>query len=313
MKDLKRLTIANFNCTFGLDDKPMMEYFDNIIYPAFKSDIIREQKDTSYFFDEVKIMEYEKDKFILVGLLIKSTTLEIKSEYIKGTGIKKVNKRYGSDPFSIFIIFLENHRMILVKNQSKGSPDIRSFSATASYFLKDYIHSQNKYKEKKDKLPFAKLNVVSIPSKEDIVKKLEGVNKIEKVTFRLYPANGDIPINGAYNSLLEQLDMIGSKTGNVNYNSPTKKTKVAELITETRGLVDPSLKVKYKNGGKGTIRNESFSESIDIEISEDAELKDNVYEIMDIMSENKDLHEVSENNKIIYLDNIKKVKNLNNK
>lgn len=50
--------LANFNITFGEDEKPLLEYFDTILYPALKSELKRvytdqvEQIMTNYFFDD---------------------------------------------------------------------------------------------------------------------------------------------------------------------------------------------------------------------------------------------------------------------
>lgn len=313
MSDKKNLAIANFNCTFGMKNEPMMNYFDNIIYPAFISKAVREvDNENYYFFDEIKLLEYDKEKYVLTGVFIKSTTLEVKSRYLEGTGLKRLNEKFKSDPFSVFIIFLENHRMVLVKNQ-KGSPDIRSFSATASYVLRNYIHKKNIEKYKLRSLPFARLNVVSIPSKKGIIEKLQDVSKIKKVIFKIYPTNGDIPISGAYDSLIGQLEIIGSKTGNVTYNSPKYHSKVAELITETRGIVDPSLSVEYKNGGSGRLTNETFSENINIKLSEEVDLEQNIKEIIEFAKDNQDVKDCSKENKVIYMKNFHKIKNILNR
>lgn len=48
MKGKKEIQLANFNCTFGTVEEnasPMLEYFSEIIYPAFKR-----KKNIEYFF-----------------------------------------------------------------------------------------------------------------------------------------------------------------------------------------------------------------------------------------------------------------------
>lgn len=41
MINKKYLYLANFNCTFGDKNCPMLEYFEEIIYPAFTSGVKR--------------------------------------------------------------------------------------------------------------------------------------------------------------------------------------------------------------------------------------------------------------------------------
>lgn len=50
MKNTKTTTIANFNCTFGKSNKPMLTYFDNIIYPAFTGNYVRRINDNDIYF-----------------------------------------------------------------------------------------------------------------------------------------------------------------------------------------------------------------------------------------------------------------------
>lgn len=43
--------VANFNVVFGNEEKPMLDYFDNIVYPAFMSGIIKSGNgEDDYFF-----------------------------------------------------------------------------------------------------------------------------------------------------------------------------------------------------------------------------------------------------------------------
>lgn len=35
----KKLYIADFNCTFGEENYPLLEYFEEIVYPAFTSNV----------------------------------------------------------------------------------------------------------------------------------------------------------------------------------------------------------------------------------------------------------------------------------
>ncbi|KXG78272.1 hypothetical protein [Thermotalea metallivorans] len=308
MKTMKDLVVANFNCTFGKDDRPMLDYFDKIIYPALNGDIKRKPSENDYyFFDEVKVIEYQKDEFVLVGLLIKSTKLEVKSIYKEGKGLIRINEKYNSDPYSIFLIFLKNHRMVLVRNQ-KGSPDIRSFGATINYVINEYIKEINRNRQKENKLPYANVHVVSIPSQQTIIEQLQEVKQINTLIMKFYPLNGDMPVGRLFNSLRDQIDFMGSKTGNFVANTPKNRSYVAQLISETGGTVEPTVKVTLPNGDKKVLKSDSFTEKIDVEISEDEDFEYNIYEILTRIKERKEIKESSENHKVIYLENLNKIK-----
>lgn len=77
------------------------------------------------------------------------------------------------------MIFLKNHRMVLVKNQ-KGSPDIRSFKSTFSGVIHKYISIENKCrKEKHQQMLLRPKNVAvtGIKTKQSIKEVLKGHDK----------------------------------------------------------------------------------------------------------------------------------------
>lgn len=133
---------AIFNITFGEDDDPLLEHFEDIIYPAFTSDIIIKANKLQYEFNDVKLIKNKNTKFVLVGNLVKHTTYTKETE-VTNNEIVYNYEELNSSPFSRFIIFLENHRMMLIKNEN-NSPDIRSFQLTTREILKRYKKEQNK-------------------------------------------------------------------------------------------------------------------------------------------------------------------------
>ena len=54
------IDIANFNLTFGDKESPLLTYFEEFLYPAFTSEIIREVDDTRYMFKSVELIETKK-------------------------------------------------------------------------------------------------------------------------------------------------------------------------------------------------------------------------------------------------------------
>lgn len=266
----KKTTLANFNITFGKDEEPMLNYFDSIIYPAFNSGIYRKYYDDLYLISECQIVELEENEPALIGYFIKKTKVEVKSTYENNELVNK-DDIHPSAPFSTFVILLKNHRMFLIKNQRKDSPDIRSFNTTVRSILKSYIRNANKNINKKDKkLPDAIVNIIGLPSTQGIMKRLESVEKITQFTMRLYPLNDDLPGTDLEDQLISRLEKLGANTGSTVINSPTNKTELAEVITKTEGRAEPILNVVYAGGGTGSIKNNFFTENIELPVGSDS-------------------------------------------
>ena len=291
----KTSTIANFNCKFG--EKPMLPYFKEIIYPAFTNEHSRSVGDDKYFFEGVKL-ENSKGRYILQGVLVKKTKLEIKTEYNDGE-LEYVNKFYDSAPISIFSLFLDNHRFIYTTNQ-KGSPDIRSFSATIKEFIKREVSNYNLERKKEDRIIQPKIDIVSIPEKSSIEEKLKQVKKIKKLSFKFFNLNGDMDTTDAYNWMLSELDAYGSKTGAITINSPTNFDVVSDRIGESKGFAKVNLNVDYKNGGSGKLDNESISEKFTIDVPEESTINTVAMVTLDTFKNNELLNSVTKENQRIY-------------
>lgn len=307
----KSLYIANFNCTFGSEDAPMLMHFEDIILPAFTQEVDEEsRRKTKFFFKNVKLTNVKGD-FVLAGLIVKSTTLEVKSRIIDGK-LVRTNESYPSDPYSYFLINLKNHRMVLVKNQ-KGSPTLKNFSTTARDALRKYIREQNVSRDKKEeKFPSVQLNVVAIPFKGAIEEELKKVKQIKNVILRFYPLNGDIMDNETIEHLTESLQKLGSKTGSINFNTPDNKMNVAKVVEDTKGLMKPTIRVKYKNGTSGTLKDDSFTEVMNISLDEDETFNQNIDVIAGKVINKEEFNETSDENKKIYDRFYTKVENLYN-
>lgn len=308
------VSLANFNVTFGKDDEPLLNYFDSVVYNAFKSEIRREviNKQTAisdyYYFMDVDIHNTEEMGYVLYGKIVRETELEVKS-IVSGDKLVKKNERYPSAPYSTFYIYLKNHRMLLIKNQ-KGSPSIKTFGTTAKYVLNKYIRRLNDDIRNKNNLcnggnkqkffPYSRVEVVGLPLEETLRESLKKVKKIRYLKLRFYPLNGDIDIEDIASGVARDFrKTVGSKTGSITLNSPESVDGVIELIDKSNGLVDASMKVEYENNSKGTISNDILADTIIWETNEDGinnvELVNNkakgVSKLFIISEENKKLYD----------------------
>ena len=110
----KKMAVANFNVVFfaGAQEKTLLDCFETIVYPAFTSGVKRVSGGAEYFFMDIEIEEETEGDLILKGKLIKKTILEIKSDIDEMGNLVEKDDRYSTAPYSMFVIYLRNHRMI---------------------------------------------------------------------------------------------------------------------------------------------------------------------------------------------------------
>ena len=200
---MKRTFIANFNLVFyGKDEEPLLSQFDTILMPALISGEKRTSGDSKYFLLDVGIQQDEDDEYVLKGLIVKQTVLEVKSDLDENGRLIEKDEKYPTAPFSMFAIYLKNHRMVYVQNQ-KGSPSLDNFKATIKYLLNLYV--DKKSKELNKELPIPILNVVGIPMRKKLKDALEEVDKINQLCLRFYPLNGDIDYSGLFGGISKDI------------------------------------------------------------------------------------------------------------
>lgn len=246
----KQLTVANFNVTFGKNDIPMLDHFFDYIFPAFRSKYVRRVKSShaEYFFNDVHL-ELFNDEYVLIGNIIKNTIVEVETRIHDGV-LTPHHAEVPTAPYSRFMIFLRNHRMILVKNQST-SPDIRSFASLTKTTLTNFRENENRKKKlqkQDDALPLANVNVVAMPMQEEIEDFIFSIKKIKWVRFRLFPLNNDKEREPFTAFIKSTMKTIGSKRASVMYRSPESRQAVGDLIKQNRGLADVSMEVEDSDG-----------------------------------------------------------------
>ncbi|EHQ92117.1 hypothetical protein [Desulfosporosinus youngiae] len=300
----KIMHLANFNITFGEKAEPMLSHFKDIIFPAFTSGIMRGKVDEipHFLFTDVEIKQIKGGEYILVGNYIKETEYTIHTTVTNGA-LTASPAKHPTAPYSRFIIFLKNHRMILVRNESV-SPDIRSFQATVRYILNKYTREANKeQRENKRKptttLPNALVNIVDMPLKEDINAVLKSVQKIKWVKLNFFPLNNDFGKRPIANSIRAEMKSLGSNTTNLTFNSPDSKEGIQKLLEETSGQARTTLFVKNKDGEDEKIREDSFSSNKKIAFAKDVTSDDDEYFVL-IAQKESIIKNVSKENEAWY-------------
>ncbi len=304
--EIKKVTVANFNVVFANDknEYPMLDYFDEIVMPALTSDTILKRGDNKFLLNNVRVKRDNRDTYVLTGNIIKKTILEIKSDLNEDGELIEKDEIHTTAPYSTFVIYLNNHRMILVANQ-KGSPSIANFRSLIRYLLSNYVNNKN---EKDNKLPQPLVSIVGIPRKENIENILKNASKVNKLTLRFYPLNGDgdIDLSGAFGMLAKEArKMLGANTGNVTYNSPTNTKGIIDLVAQSNGTVEPIFAVTDKDNTKTTIKEDQITETRSMNM--EGECFENESNIIAFGRELESIKYKSEENEEIYERNQDKI------
>lgn len=273
----KRMHFANFNITFGKDEDPMLTHFEDIIFPAFCSGIKRSIKGKRpiFYVDDVEIKFYNSE-LVMVGNYIKDAEYDIHTTIQNGE-LKSTPITVPTAPYSRFLIFLKNHRMILVRNEAQ-SPDIRSFQATIREIVNEFIHRHNRDEKNKEKqFPPAVINVVDMHLKKEIEVVLKDVQKINWLRLRFFPLNNDInPIPVAEN-IDKEMKKLGCKRAAIQFRKPESKREINNLIACSSGLAESTMEVIDSNGNKTTIKDQNFKSSTTIPLEGDITPRDDEY------------------------------------
>ena len=294
--ETKQLYVANINIVFGKEEEPLIERVDDIIIPALTSGIVKKSGEkTRFIFEDVLLREIEEDEWVIQGLFIKDTVLDVMSEYSPNTGLEKTEKHINSAPYSLFIIYLKNHRMVLVKNQS-SSPDIRNFASAFKEIIGAYVRKENEHLDKGKKLPKPIIFVSGIKTAASVKETLKDVEKINQLLLKFYPLNAEWDYDPIFGEIDQKIrKTIQSKKGRMIFSSPQSKDGVADIIERTEGIVKSEMKVTYKganpedeNKKTGTIRDDQISDVLSVDIYQEL---DSAYD--EINSIGKSIHSIN--------------------
>ena len=229
----KNLQVANFNVVFGDKEEPMLNYFDDIVYPALISGIVKKTKDGKYLIKDVEIIKDKKNNYILKGIFIKQTHLLIKSDLNEYGELIEKDEEYSTAPYSLFAINLLNHRMVFMPNQ-KGSPTLSNFKTTVQHLISTYI--KNNKAVLKCTVGYALVNVVGIPSSRSMDEMLKKVKKIKSLKLSFFPLNGDLDFSAAFDCLFGNMrETVGSNKASLTFNSPKNIEGVKAVIEQSGG------------------------------------------------------------------------------
>lgn len=248
------MELGNLICRFGRD-KVLLDMADEIVLPCFFDEkLVRSYSKTSYFFHEVSPVLLNNDASDIVvgiaGRFIKDTTLEREQIFEEGKGLVKDAGSMRSSPSAIFLLILNSHRLIYVK-ETKDAPSKESFRSTLLSFLrykhKEYIEAE-----------YERLNAAreEDPKAERVTKK--DLNEATpRPTLELIPLTSEDSIEAFVRKyrILKTIEISLSDRNDENDNNPffEEMQKRKDAIGSTKTLV------KHTNS-KGLDKDEAINE-----------------------------------------------------
>lgn len=248
------MEMGNLVCRFG-NDKVLLDLSNEIVLPCFfDKSLVRSYHKTSFFFHEVSpvmLINDEKEPIIgIAGRFIKDTTLEREQIFEKEKGLVKDSGSMRSSPSAIFLLILNNHRLVYVK-ETKNAPSKESFRSTLLTFLrtkhKQYIDGeyerlksvQEKGSEqpritKKDLIesnPRPTLELIPLTSEDSIEQFVRKYNILKMMEISLSDRNDENDNDPFFEELQKRKDAVGSTNSTVKHSN-TKGLNKEKIITE---------------------------------------------------------------------------------
>ena len=272
------MEMANLVCRFG-SEKVLLDLEEEIVLPSFFDDLmIRTYDKTSYFFFDVEAVRFvEKDETIvgIAGRFIKDTTLEREQIFDRKKGLVQDSGSMRSSPSAIFLLILNNHRLIYVK-ETKDAPSKETFRSTLLNFIRSkhklFINKQyENYKSdgekvtKKslcEKFPTPSLELIPLTSDESIEAFVRNYETLKYIEISLSDRNDEIDDDPFFEQLQKRKDYLGSDKSVIQHRNSKglDKEKAISEIGEATAQGNQKVKLNGVDADGDVLRgnNEEF-------------------------------------------------------
>lgn len=291
----KKLEFANFTCKFG-ESLKLLDLFQEIVFPALKEgNFSRTLRGTDYFFINTHLLTVRNytnnaEDLVLAGRLVKNTKLKREQIFRQGQGIIEDIDELESAPTAIFVLTLNNHRLLYMKEVA-GAPDMKTFQSTCQKFLRDRhrvfiddLYETSKFErehnsdieiltKKKliEKYPFPELRITTLTDSTSLRNFVNQFKKIEEFTIKLLPTNNeDIDNDGFWAQLGDSKDRMGSKYATTKFGNKKDGLDQEEVYEQSNlatELANSSIKMKGTDHSGGALKgnNEDFQLTVNID------------------------------------------------
>jgi hypothetical protein len=252
LKNNYNIEFWNFVCHFG--ESKLLDYYLDLVHPAFIGEFKRNYGDSQLFFYDVQLIEIEINDETLPfihGRLIKDTKLEREQVYENET-LKEDKLTLPSAPSSIFILSLIDHRLFFIK-EHRDSPSMEAFKATITKFIKDHRAAliDGEYQEKKEQREFygktkkhvtkkdlaitypePNIEVIPLSSDADIEEFIRSMKIIDSVRLDLVMPNDEADCNPFFNEWRKKKKLLGESKSNISFTKTGKQSLPHQNVSD---------------------------------------------------------------------------------
>jgi len=236
------MEMGNLICRFG-PKLALLDMLDEIVLPAFFDNTrIRVYGQTSYFFYDVnlvKLPSLSKEPIIgIAGRFIKDTTVQREQIFEEGKGLIKDSETMRSSPSALFLLILNYHRLIYVK-ETRDAPPKETFRSTLLNFFMNIhrsflkkVRRENRIQHKKnpeipivtslellEKYPPPTLELIPLTSEDSIEDFINKYNVLRSIEIVFSDRNSEFDNNPFFEQLQRRKDLLGSKKSIIRHGN----------------------------------------------------------------------------------------------
>lgn len=260
-KKTLNMEMANLICRFG-EKNVLLDLEEEVVLPSFfDSSLIRTYDKTSYFFYDVEAIKFEEKEetvVCVVGRFIKDTTLEREQIFDRKNGLVQDSNSMRSSPSALFLLILNNHRLIYVK-ETRDAPSKETFRSTLLNFIrskhKQFIDSeyerQNIESDQKvtkkslyERYPRPSLDLIPLTSDESIESFVRKYETLKYIEISLSDRNDENDNDPFFQELQKRKDSLGSDKSVVQHRNSKGLDKERAISEIEEATAQGNQKVK---------------------------------------------------------------------
>ena len=265
-KSSQTISFANFNLRFGTK-LAMLDLWGEVVFPAFTNSSPRPTASGTFYITDTDVVPVDDD-LVLVGRLVKDTTLSREQVFING---ELIPSRAAIDAAftSRFALRLSTHSLIWAP-ETRFAPSISAFQATVMKSIQKHwklhmeqtMKSENPSMKRSERIPLRAemlkrfpppvLDIVPYPNKQSAADFLAKVELLTEVRYRVVDPNPHYDGEGMAKSLLEMKQSLVAGSASVRFGDPKglNHDSAAEQIAQlsSTGIITAQVKGKGPHG-----------------------------------------------------------------
>jgi hypothetical protein len=283
---------ANFICHFGND--VLLDYLNEIVLPAFlNGSRTRMYGNSKYLLLDVKLMnlrshlEPEVRTPALVGRFVMDTELQ-RDQILVDNKIIHDTQTIKSAPSSLFVLLLDNHKLIYCK-QVSGAPGLSAFRTTAEIILKrrwrEYINElseENKAARELDaqipkitkralfdSIQAPNLEIVPLAGSRNLTSLVNQFKILKEINIKLVRPNAELNNDGLFDTVEDARSQVNAATTSLihrNSEGLNKAQSIKQIAPAMQGNAVVTLRGTGPTDAKLVGTNEEMSVKEPIEV-----------------------------------------------